>query len=146
MRVVQVGSCCGLAAVRTNDGDEAGRGVNFQIQVEQGSGYLAARFIGAAEPSEVLRHFESIAEHCRRTRNNKLLIDMTRLDVKLTVTTRFLAGEKLEIFALHRIKVAIVGKPEQLDPGRFAMLVARNRFVNVEAFTDFQSAEEWLFK
>ena len=135
-----------MAAVRTNDGDEAGGRVNFQIQIEQGSGYLVAKFIGAAEPSEVLRHFESIAEHCRRTRNNKLLIDMTRLDVKLTVTTRFLAGEKLEIFALHRIKVAIVGKPEQLDPGRFAMLVARNRFVNVEAFTDFQSSEEWLLK
>jgi hypothetical protein len=71
---------------------------------------------------------------------------MTRLDVKLTVTTRFLAGEKLEIFALHRIKVAIVGRPEQLDPGRFTMLVARNRFINVEVFTDFPSSEEWLFK
>jgi len=120
--------------------------VNFQIQIEQGSGYLAARFIGAAEPSEGLRHFESIADHCRRTINNKLLIDITRFDVRLTVTTRFLAGEKLEIFAVQRIKVAIVGRPEQLDPGRFAMLVARNRGVNVEVFTDFQSAEEWLLK
>jgi hypothetical protein len=120
--------------------------VNFQIQIEQGSGYLAARFIGAAEASEALQHFESIADHCRRTRNNKLLIDITRLDVKLTVTTRFLVGEKLEIFGFNNIKVAIVGRPEHLDPGRFAMLVARNRFVNVEVFTDFQSAEEWLLK
>jgi len=120
--------------------------MNFQIQIEPRSGYLAARFIGPAEVSEVLRHFEEIAEHCTRARKNKLLVDITGFDVKLTVTTRFLAGEGLEIFSLHGIKVAIVGRPEQLDPGRFGILVARNRFVNVEAFTDFQAAEEWLLK
>jgi len=27
--------------------------------------------------------FESIAEHCERTKNNKLLIDTTELDVKI---------------------------------------------------------------
>lgn len=146
MRVVLVGSCDGLAAVRANDGDEAGGRVNFQIQMEQRSAYLAARFIGEAKPDEGSKQFESIAEHCRRTRNNKLLIDTTRLDVKLTVTTRFLVGERLESFMLGRIKVAFVVRPEQLDPERFILLVARNRFVNVEVFTDFQSAEEWLLK
>lgn len=122
------------------------RRVNFQIQIEQRSGYLVARFIGPAEVSEVLRYFEEIAEHCRRARKNKLLVDITGFDVKLTVTTRFLAGEGLEIFSIHRIKVAIVGRPEQFDTERFGILVARNRFVNVEAFTDFQAAEEWLLK
>jgi hypothetical protein len=120
--------------------------MNFQIQMEQMSGYLAARFIGAAEPGEGTQQFESIAEHCKRTKNDKLLIDTTRFDIKISVTNGYFAGERAEIFARYGIKVAFVGSLEQIDPGKFAALVAQNRFVNVEAFTDFQAAEEWLLK
>jgi len=41
--------------------------MSLQLQMEQKSGYLAARFIGAGEPEDVWRQFESIAEHCKRT-------------------------------------------------------------------------------
>jgi hypothetical protein len=50
------------------------------------------------------------------------------------------------IFARHRIKVAFVGRPEQIDPGKFGVMVAQNRGVNVDAFTDLKAAEEWLLK
>ena len=121
--------------------------MNFQIQMEQMPGYLAARFIGSAEMGEGLQQFESIAEHCKRTKNNKLLIDTTGFDVKTSVTSGYFAGEKAEIFARYGIKkVAFVGGPEQLPQGKFSILVARNRFINVEAFSDFQAAEEWLLK
>src|SRR5262245_58992916 len=53
-------------------------------------------------------------------------------------------GERLVIFALYRIKVAFVCRPEQVDPRKFGTLVAQNRGVTVETFTDFQAAEEWL--
>ena len=127
--------------------DEMGGGMNFQIQMEQMPGYLAARFIGAAETGEGLRQFESIAEHCMRTKNDKLLIDTTGFDIKTTIISGYFAGEKAEIFARYGIKkVAFVGAPEQLDIGKFSILVAQNRFINVEAFPDFQAAEEWLLK
>lgn len=120
--------------------------MSFQIQMEQMHGYLAARFIGVGVPGEASQQFWLIAEHCKLNCNNKLLIDTTGYDVKVTLEDRYLLGERLMIFARYGIKVVFVSRPEQIDPGKFAVLVASNRGVNVETFTDFQAAEEWLLK
>jgi hypothetical protein len=129
-----------------NGEDRIGGGTSIQVQMEQMPGYLAARFIGAGAPGEASKRFESIAEHCKRTNNDKLLIDTNGYDAKVSTIDRFLLGESLQVFALHRIKVAFVSRPEQIDPQKFGMLVARNRGATVETFSDFQSAEEWLLK
>ena len=118
--------------------------MGFHIQMEQMPGYLAAKLIGAGEAGEGSQLFVSIAEHCKRTKNTKLLIDTTGFEIKLSVVDRFRIGASLEIFALHGIKVAVVCRPEQLDPRRLAILAARNRYVSVDVFTDFHAAEEWL--
>ena len=120
--------------------------MSFQLQIVQMPGYLAARFIGVGVPGEASSQFALIAEHCRRTKNDKLLIDTTECDVKVSLMDRFLVGERLLVFARHRIKVAFFSRPEQLDPGKFGALVAQNRGASVDAFTDFQAAEEWLLK
>src|SRR5262245_51810358 len=99
--------------------------MSIQLQMEQMPGYLAARFIGVGGPGEASGQFESIAEYCRRTKNVKLLIDTTKYDVKVSSINRFLLGERLQVFASHRIKVAFVSRPEQLDPRRFGVLVAQ---------------------
>jgi hypothetical protein len=120
--------------------------MSFKIQMVQMPGYLAARFIGAGVPGEASGEFESIAEHCELTMNDKLLIDTTGYDVKASAIDRFFLGTSSQIFACHRIKVAFVSRPEQIDPQKFGVLVARNRGVTVEVFTDFQDAEEWLLR
>jgi hypothetical protein len=116
------------------------------LQMEQMSGYLAARVAGVGAPGEVSELLESIAEHCKRTRNNKLLIDTTGFDLKISTLDRFLFGEKLQIFLRYRIIVAFFCSPEQVDPRKLGVLVAQNRGVKVDVFTDFQAAEEWLLK
>jgi hypothetical protein len=120
--------------------------VSFQLQMEQMYGYLAARFIGEGVRGETSQKFGLIAEHCKLTNNNKLLIDTTRYHINISFADRLLLGETLGIFARYGIKVAFVSRPEQLDPQKFGVLVAQNRGVKVEAFTDFQAAEEWLLK
>src|SRR5262245_25147138 len=121
--------------------------MNLQIQMEQMSGYLAARFIGVAAPGEGLREFELIAEHCKLTNNDRLLIDGTGFTIiQPQALDKFFMGERLMIFTHYRIKVAFVTKPKRIDLLKFAILVAQNKKVKVEAFTDFQSAEEWLLK
>jgi len=109
-------------------------------------GYLVARFIGVGVPGEASEQFGSIAEQCKRTKNDKLLIDTTEYDVKVSAFDRFLFGERLQAFARHRIKVAFVCRPEQPDPEKFGILVARNRGVCVDGFTDLCAAEEWLLR
>jgi hypothetical protein len=124
--------------------------MTFQFQMEQMSGYLAARFVGVSVRGEGSGLFELIAERCKRTHNNKLLIDITRhdyeVDEKISLMDRFFLGERLKIFARYGIKVAFFSTPEQRDPRRFAIVVAQNRGVKVETFTDLQAAEEWLLK
>ena len=120
--------------------------MRIQLQVEKMSGYLAASFTGVGPPGAATQRFELISEHCKRTNNDKLLIDITRFRLNANTVDRYLAGIKSQVFALYRLKVAFVCTPEQIDPEKFGILVAQNRGVNVEAFTDFQAAEEWLLK
>ena len=130
---------------RAGSEDEFG-GMSLQLHMEQMPGYLAARFTGAGVPEEAWRQSELIVEHCKRTNNDRLIIDTTGLKVKISTADRFILGERLGIFARNKIKVAFVSAPEQMDPEKFAVLVARNRGVSVESFTDFQAAEEWLLE
>jgi hypothetical protein len=121
--------------------------MSIQIQMEQMSGYLATRLIGSGALEEALRQVELVAEHCKQTNNNKLLIDSTGVEATTpSLLDRFLAAERLGIFARYGIKAAFVIRPERMDPKKFGVLVAQNRGVSVDAFTDFQAAEEWLLK
>jgi hypothetical protein len=125
-----------------------GGGMSIQLQIEQMSGYLAARLIGSGTLEEALQQIELVAEHCKHTNNDKLLIDTTRyeVDVKISLVDRFWVAERLVFFACYGIKVAYITKPERMDPRKFGVMVAQNRGVNVDAFTDFQAAEEWLLR
>jgi hypothetical protein len=120
--------------------------MSIQLQMEQKPDYLAARFIGVGEAKEVWPQFKFIAEHCRRAKGDKLLIDISGAEGEISVLEKYLAAEESQIFARYGIKVAFIEKPERMDPRRFFLLAARNRGVKVEAFTDWQAAEEWLLK
>jgi hypothetical protein len=121
--------------------------MDLQLQMEQMSGYLVVRFIGVAAPGEGLQQFELIAEHCKLTNNDRLLIDGTGFTIiQPQALDKFFMGERLVIFMRYGIKVAFVTRPERIDLLKFAILVAQNRGVKVEAFTDSQSAQEWLLK
>ena len=56
------------------------------FQTEQMLGYLAARIIGSGAAEEIWTQFEFIAEHCKRTKNNKLLMGVTRYEGKISVS------------------------------------------------------------
>jgi hypothetical protein len=120
--------------------------MSLHLEMEQMPSYLAARFTGSGVAEEVWRQFELIAEACKRSKSDKLLIDITKAEGKLSVIEKYLAAEEAQVFARYGIKVVFVEIAERMDPRKFFSLVARNRGVNVEAFTDFQAAEEWLLK
>jgi len=44
------------------------------------------------------------------------------------------------------VKVAVVGRPEQLDYKKFGEIVALNQGVNGRVFTNVEDAEEWLLE
>jgi hypothetical protein len=120
--------------------------MSIKLQMEEMPGHLAARFIGSGAAEEVWRQFESIAEHCKRTNYNKLLIDISKAKGPLSLIEKYSAAEESRIFARYGIKVGIIEMAERMDPRRFFLLAARNRGVDVEVFTDLRAAEEWLLK
>jgi hypothetical protein len=120
--------------------------MSIQLQMKQMPGYLVARFTGVGPPRDVWQQFELIAEHCKRTKNNKLLIDTTEFSAEISFMDRFYTAERAGIFARYGIKVAAVGRPEQFYPQKFAVGAARNRGIDVWTFSDFRAAEEWLLK
>jgi hypothetical protein len=120
--------------------------MSFQLEFEEMPGYLAVRFIGSGVAEEGWRQFDLIVEHCQRAKVNKLLLDITKAKGKLSNVEKYLAAEESRIFARFGIKVAFIEIPERMDPRRFFLLAARNRGVNVEAFTDLQTAVEWLLE
>jgi hypothetical protein len=120
--------------------------MSIQLQIEEMPGYLAAKFTGAGASEEVWRQFELIAEHCDRAGKNKLLLDVTEAHKESSLADKYFLGEKSQIFARYKLKVAYVNRPERVDPKGFGEMVARNRRVDARVFTNVEEAEEWLLK
>ena len=58
---------------------------------------------------------------------------------------RYWLGDQAETFMFHNlIKVAVVGRLEQLDCKKFGETVAQNRWVNAHVFTNVRAAKRWL--
>jgi len=121
--------------------------MSVQLQIEEMSDYLAARFTGAGVAEEAWGQFELIAEHCKRANKNKLLLDFTEARGEISLAERYFLGDAAQLFLDYKlIKVAAVDTPERVDPQRFVERVIRNRWVNARTFTNAEDAEKWLLK
>jgi hypothetical protein len=62
--------------------------MSIQLQIEEKPGYLKARFIGAGATEEVERQFKSLAEKCKSSKKNKLLLDFTEVPSDISLVDR----------------------------------------------------------
>src|SRR5262245_17294550 len=117
--------------------------MSVQFQIEETPDYLAVRFTGRT--MQVCEQFELIAEHCDRASKNKLLLDFTHTYGELSLAERYWLGDQAETFMFHNlIKVAVVGRPEQLDWQKFGEIVARNRWVTASIYATVEDSAESL--
>jgi len=120
--------------------------MSVQLQIDEMPGYLKARFIGAGETVEIERQFESLAEKCKSTKKNKLLLDFTEVPADISLVDRYELGKRTLVFAQYKCKVAAVCKTEHHDSTCFLGTVAQNRWVDLRVFTNVEDALEWLLK
>jgi hypothetical protein len=76
----------------------------------------------------------------------KLLIDTsawTGLPSPDTVERYYMVRNWAKV-AAGRVRVAIVARPEMIDPEKFGVMVARNNGFSAEVFTSEQEALAWL--
>jgi hypothetical protein len=120
--------------------------MSIQLQIEEKPGYLKARFIDAGEPKEVERQFKSLAEKCKSSKKNKLLLDFTEVPLDIPLVDIYELGKMTLVFAQYACKVSAVCKPERHDSQCFLETVAQNRWVELRVFTNVDDAIEWLLK
>jgi protein tyrosine phosphatase (PTP) superfamily phosphohydrolase (DUF442 family) len=125
---------------------EKGVKMSVQLQIEEMPRYLKATFNGATTTEEVGWQFESLAEKCKCTNKNKLLLDFTGVPADISLVDRYDLGKRTQVFAQYKCKVAAICKSGQRDSHCFLETVAQNRWVDLRVFTKVEDALEWLLK
>lgn len=76
----------------------------------------------------------------------RLLIDSTSLAgfPSPTILQRFQMAERWAAAACPGLRLAVVARPELIDPSRFGVTVARNRGLFANVFPSMPEAIEWL--
>jgi hypothetical protein len=113
------------------------------VEIEERDGFLEARFLGRFAVDRFNRQVDAAALACRQRKLSLLLIDVTRLQADLSTLDRFDIGSHGARVASD-LKVAMFSAPELVDPKKFGVLVARNRGLTIDIFTDRKAAVDWL--
>ncbi len=115
-----------------------------QREFELRKGYLYARFHGDFNAMNNIEHFRATLEECKSRGCDRALCDLSTEVGVISFLSRFHIGGEVASFWDNRIKIALLGRPDQIDKDQFGVTVARNRGVNVSIFTDQDRAVEWL--
>lgn len=106
--------------------------------------WLLARHRGTYSHEAYKRFIVGSIEACAGHGVTLLLVDLTSLaEFHPNTAQRFEMGALAARVAKEVRRIAILGTPEQIEE-EFGSLVARNRGLNVQAFTDRDLALGWL--
>jgi hypothetical protein len=113
------------------------------VEIEAHADHLEARFLGSFSVDRFKRQVEVAVRACRPRKLSLLLVDVTRLQATLTTIDRYEISSHGAREATE-LKVALFSPPELIDPKKFGVMVARNRGMTVDIFTDREKALAWL--
>jgi hypothetical protein len=108
--------------------------------------YLEACHRGAYSHERYIEFMVRSIETCAKCGLKRIFVDITGLtDFHPSTTQRYEMGNVGSTRGALLERVAVFGTAEQLD-SRFSTMVARNRGLNVQSFTDRDEALEWLLQ
>jgi hypothetical protein len=114
-----------------------------EVEIVHRDGYTAVRFLGDFSVEAFQRRAAAASEACRDGGSGRLFVDATCYDVRPTTLERYeLALHAVTVSA--GLTVALLITPTFFDPAKFGLMVAQNRGLRVEGFTDRQKAIDWL--
>jgi hypothetical protein len=113
------------------------------FSIRDGCGYLRPE--GETTVAAFLVLLSRAMAGCQAAGANRLLVNGVGLrHPPLTTTDRYAIGATIAATWDPGVKLALVGRADQIDPSRFGALVARNRGFRVEAFESEDAALLWL--
>jgi len=111
-------------------------------------GYGCYRLCGHGALAEAGGKVIEAITYCREQGIRHLLIDVTNWTghASPTAAERFDMAEAFTAAAGPTVKVAMVVRPELMDPDKFEVTVARNRGMVGNVFDSEKEALEWLLR
>jgi stage II sporulation SpoAA-like protein len=117
-----------------------------EIEVFERRGYVEARYLGAYSLVRFKSQMAESVRACIEKGQTLLLVDIRRMtEFAPPMQERFEIGRYGAEVSKDLSKVAVLGTDQQFEE-KFASLVARNRGLRVQTFTDPAAAIDWLFK
>jgi hypothetical protein len=114
-----------------------------EVEIQERTGYLEVRMFGKFVLERFNQNISRVSTACRELKLGFFLIDVSKMQGEPTLSERFELSSHAAV-AASKLKVAMLVAPEQLEPRKFGVLVARNRGLTVDAFTSRREALKWL--
>ena len=116
-------------------------GTRDDVELQEHAGYLEARFLGTFSVKVFNEQVDAAVHACRERKRLLLLLDVTRLETRITTVDRFeIASHGARVAS--DLKVVVLAPQDLIDP--FGVQVARNRGLDVNVLSDREKAIAWL--
>jgi hypothetical protein len=114
------------------------------LEITRREGYIEVDFAGEFSPAAAMKVVDAMVGACAEAACPKILLDCRRMRGTISVIERFDMAEYGARVIPSRIKVAMLGRKDQILPDRFFESAAVSRGVHVQVFTREEEATGWL--
>jgi hypothetical protein len=114
------------------------------LSFEDCGDYCHVRFTGPFEFESLEQARTIIQSHALQSGHNRLLFDLTASHGDLDVLPRFELAKNMAEQWGSAIRVAVLGRADQMLPDHFWETAAKNRGVPARVFRVCQEAVDWL--
>lgn len=115
-----------------------------RLEIVNAEGYLHITFSGPFSLAAARRSVDAMVAACTREDCGKVLFDCRPMTGALQVFDRFDVGEYAALTTPPSVKIAMLGREDQILPDKFFETVARNRGLMLALFSDVDEAIQWL--
>lgn len=116
------------------------------LKITKAEGYLRITFSGHFSPASAKYCARAMLAASTREDCNKILFDCTPMTGDMTAVDRFEVAEYSAMVLPHALKIAVLGRKDQILPDNFFENVSRNRGLNLVVFSDMNHAIKWLLE
>ena len=115
------------------------------VKVIHGRDFVRAQPAGDLHIEDSLRLLLDIAAAAAKLKEHDVVLDMRHVDSHLSAADLWTLAHKLtEYREVFTRKTAVLCPLERFDKARFFAMSAENHGFNIRAFTDYESAMEWI--
>jgi hypothetical protein len=113
------------------------------LEVTHHEEHLRLEFRGTFTPAAAMQVVDAMIAQCLEADCTRVLLDCRSMGGRIEVVDRFEVAE-YGATRLRSVRVAVLGRADQILPDRFFEKVAVNRGLKLKVFTDSEAAEDWL--